>query len=273
MCLCIPMLCKAQGASTSLIVDGKVWKGYETDGAGKRYQYDYFLDGDTVWRGKKYLKCFCYSERKDSVPRYVGALLEEKGKVYGIQAQSTAEGLLFDFNMQVGDSVYCYLTGAPDDNTFAYLGNQYEMRAIDNADTEYSYYLKLEDIDEVRGVDNASLRRFRFKSIKREIFHDNVKTTVVPEALCWIEGIGVENYYPFYSWASQFDSSYKYQLEECYINQKLLYSRAGATSINPATCQISKPYTPNLYDLQGRRLSSVPRKGVYVRNGKKYVMK
>ena len=66
-------------------------------------------------------------------------------------------------------------------------------------------------------------------------------------------------------------------LESCVENQILLYSRSGdATGIGDAPRLNDKGQMTNdkrggLYDLQGRRLTQKPEKGVYIENGRKRV--
>lgn len=48
----------------------------------------------------------------------------------------------------------------------------------------------------------------------------------------------------------------------------------GSTSVIPAlTAAAARPSASAVYDLQGRRLSSLPKHGIYISNGKKYVSK
>lgn len=51
----------------------------------------------------------------------------------------------------------------------------------------------------------------------------------------------------------------------------------GVTADTPngiATTKVQpQPNTDKLYNLQGQRLTSAPRKGIYIQNGKKVVMK
>lgn len=55
------------------------------------------------------------------------------------------------------------------------------------------------------------------------------------------------------------------------------FALAGSGAFNPnsiRTISTSTPdASPKIYDLQGRRLSTKPQKGVYIQNGKKYIVK
>lgn len=255
-----------------MVVDGKIWKGYETDDTGKRYQCDYYIDGDTLLQGKKYLKCYYNSERLGATSRYMGALYEENGKVYGIQPRNYDAGLMFDFNMQVGDSVFCLLMGSFDSKTFSFICDPPGVSAIDENNIEYASFMKLAKIETIQNGEGLQLRRYHLDLYRQEFDHGK-RTRKLPDTIYWIEGIGVENNYPLSPWSFIMESSCKYELEECFIQDKLLYSRSGTTGIEPVQDTTAKPVSDAIYDLQGRRLNGEPRKGIYVREGKKYLKK
>ena len=64
-----------------------------------------------------------------------------------------------------------------------------------------------------------------------------------------------------------FEGSYN-SLVACEVNGVTIYQ-------SPTAIQGVRPYKPKadgaIYDLQGRRLSSPPRKGIYIQNGKKMI--
>ena len=53
-------------------------------------------------------------------------------------------------------------------------------------------------------------------------------------------------------------------------SQALLEELSGIETLHPSPL---KPQTSNLYDLQGRRLSAKPQHGIYIKDGKKYVVR
>jgi hypothetical protein len=63
----------------------------------------------------------------------------------------------------------------------------------------------------------------------------------------------------------------------CFAYSCLDLAMAGSGASDPtAVRSISTATTgpsSEIFDLQGRRLSAIPQKGVYIQNGKKYVMK
>ena len=57
-------------------------------------------------------------------------------------------------------------------------------------------------------------------------------------------------------------------------NFTLTYSSSDVSGITEVKSQYDGNRTDGyIYDLQGRRLTSVPQKGLYIRNGKKYLVK
>ena len=86
---------------------------------------------------------------------------------------------------------------------------------------------------------------------------------------CWIEGIGSlkygiigrrEFYYDTWGW-----------LVKCTDGEEVLYSSDSTVGI-PKTL-MHKSTDNAAYDLQGRRLTTPPQRGVYVRDGRKVVSK
>jgi hypothetical protein len=61
-----------------------------------------------------------------------------------------------------------------------------------------------------------------------------------------------------------------YDGDEC-IFERQDFSRPAVTAIKDI--ESVHPVKNTLYDLQGRRLSTKPSKGVYIENGKKWVVK
>ncbi len=261
-------------AENHMVFEGKTWKGFEYDAEGNRYQYDYYLSGDTVIDGEVFMKCYCYSERaeREEMPgtRFVGSLREENGKVYGRINGNTV--LLYDFSLKPGDFLYCDMSN-PDECTFAHLHKD-KIPAFDIKGTNYFCAIILKDIDTVYGMDNVPRRRFNFVAQRTEILEHDIHVIEITDAVHWIEGVGAENYNPFLTWDTQFNTSYKYQLEECYFNKTNLFSRTYTTGIALSPDTQSSTAPANLYDLQGRRIQGEPQgKGIYVKNGKKFVMK
>jgi len=255
-----------------MVVDGKTWKGYEVDQlTGQRYRLDYFLDGDTLIGGKKYLRCFRDSERyQDKAPRYIGALIEEDGMVYSVPSFLSSPGLMYDFNLQVDDSVFWQIRDDP--NNFTFIDKRFRTPRMDERGEEYFLSFKLKDIETIHDNNNAQMRRFVFdiqrhnvvQHVRRRTEYANepngiqgtasggaYQTINVVGTLYWSEGVGVENYYPFKPWEDPFDTQYKYQLEECYIQKKQVWSRAMVQEKNPYRPLVVEGKTWKGYETNG----------------------
>lgn len=255
VCLC------AQDDYRPLITDGKYWKGKEIGMvAGMQFDYDFFLQGDTVINGVEYVKCYEMPTRGfdgAQAPDYYRALREEEHKVYCIPRGTEHEYLMFDFNLSVGDEVYCVISEANEPFLTKEMPEEKSLNLmiLDKVDT-YSY------------VGNVDIRRYHFTNWRREIQEDGSVVEVEGLPTVWAEGVGSLNDYPLKSWHLEMVSSYAYWLEKCYdINNTLYFSPPNyiGEMVKPSQCP------KIIYDLQGRRQSTPPAKGVYIQNGKKYV--
>ena len=293
-----------------MVVDGKTWKGYETNGVtGQRYRMDYYLLGDTTFAGrptkndsilfrgsadgKHYMKLYCYSERLAEKgieqPLYLGGLREEDGKVYGTWECYTVkmdpqEVPIFDFGMEVGDSAYCAFSSIPAGiQGYAFMASSRICGVSDYYQNLHDYCIKLDSIVNITDDNGLPVRSYNFCAYGRILPQggDN-QFFRIPKALTWVEGLGAIGGYPFLGWETwwnwdllwkdRFESSYTYELEKCFIDETLL-SRGSATDISPAEQMPAKAESSVLYDLSGRRIQGEPQKGMYIRGGKKYVKK
>lgn len=295
-----------------LVVNGKTWKGYETNGiTGQRYKLDYFLQGvikmagkasknDSInyygsGEGKQYMKLYCYSERLAKKgfkqPMYLGGLREEDGKVYGTWESYGAkldpqEAPIFDFGMEVRDSAYCALSSVSAGiQGFSFIGSNRILGVTDHYQNLHDYCIKLDSIVSITDDSDLPVFSYIFCAYGRILPQggDN-EFFRIPNALTLVEGIGAIGGYPFLGWEAwwnwdllwkdRFESSYTYELEKCFIDEEILSHSGSATEINGLQQTSSKIEANTLYDLQGRRIQGEPQgKGIYVKNGKKFVMK
>ena len=97
-----------------------------------------------------------------------------------------------------------------------------------------------------------------------------VKSNTTGTIAQWTEGIGGDMgiLRSFPTEEKEDAPLYVYDGEEC------IYSYANVTSIADNIHSLSCSYQPSpIFDLQGRRLSEKPKRGMYIQNGKKYVVK
>ena len=197
------------------------------------YDYHYTLEGDTVVSGKDCLKM--YSENKDDKGerQYEGALYEEDRKVYCFYPGKDEASLLYDFGCEV-------------DNVLHIHGVELVTQAIGAIE-----------------VNGKNINRYDFQV--QQTISDSEETFVIGN-MSWVEGVGATR--DFFSMLP-LDGNYN-SLVACEVNGEVLYQ--SATSI-----QGIKSNTLNndgaIYDLQGRRLSSLPAKGLYIQNGKKRIVR
>ena len=93
----------------SLVKEGKVWKWQSMNiMSGSRYEYEYFIQGDTLIDGEAYKKLYTIDEAmyKTTEPVYCGALREEGSKVYFVRFNHENVEFLYDFDLPVGGTMY-----------------------------------------------------------------------------------------------------------------------------------------------------------------------
>ena len=235
-----------QGAYHSFLKEGKVWKDLETNYDYRDNQIvserevSFVIMGDTIVNGDHCKKL--YRTVGDGKYLLHKVLFEQDRKVYNVYSHGgqTVYQLIYDFGMDIGDVMTC------DDDV-----------------------VKVLDVDAVEGHDGRMYRRM--KVMLDKTFPVTRITTY------WIEGIGVIDEPTWsYDWARNGRSLF-YHFKECYEDGECVftyddfrYSDLGINSLASVSTQ-SAPAV--LFDLQGRRLAAPPAKGVYIRDGKKVVIK
>ena len=195
------------------------------------YDYYYILEGDTVIAGKNCLKMYSENKGNQGEIRYEGALYEEDMKVYLFYEEIDVPEVMYDFNCQVGDTLH-------------FQGPSLVMQAIESV--------------EILGM---SRKRYDFQA---QIETDESNEIFVLGNESWLEGIGsMKDFFNMLPLYGNYNS-----LVACEVNGVTIYQ-------SPTAIQGVRPYKPKadgaIYDLQGRRLSSPPRKGIYIQNGKKMI--
>jgi hypothetical protein len=200
-----------------------------------QYVYDYYytLEGDTVVTGKDCLKLFSNNKDNTGSVNYEGALYEEDKKVYCFYPERDKASLLYDFGCEVG-------------NVLHVNGVELVTQAIGAID-----------------VNAKSVNRYDFQA--QQTISDSEEPFVIGK-MSWIEGVGSTlDFFGMLPLQGNYNS-----LVACEVNGEVIYQ--SATSI-----QGIKSSNLNsdgaIYDLQGRRLSSLPAKGLYIQNGKKRMVR
>ena len=263
-----------------LVVKGKRWNcqpGYYDMDSEQLYRYNTYFTilGDTLIDDVSWKKLYYYSEYRDSMV-YIGGMREEDRKVFYYEGTESPvftsvrkPVLLYDFSLQAGETMPLG-TG---DMSLDYIANA------------RLYETKTEVLENGRAVNV-----YVFDS---DVWTptDRIPTTV------WFEGIGTNRlFWPEsvislptsnkaprrtgngWSVSNELESSLHNYIS-CELNGTVLakYSELNALTYEEIIYNaVSLPAEiPNqsvsLFDLQGRRLTQAPAKGVFIQNGKKVI--
>ena len=266
LAICIPFLSYAQSNYHPMVVEGKVWNMIQTNydwsmEGGNQTTYvpfTYELRGDTIVGDMPGLKLYrCFSDYEN----YYGMMSETDKKVYMVKAGTTEPTLLYDFSLQVGDSI------AYNDIT-AFVNPVYKKLMMrDSLQFDGEYY-----------------RRFMFKS-RWEMdeyflshYTDWEKDYWELYEYIWIEGVGSGDGPVFtfrnHAYVMTGKSSWE-TLNSCNENgHEITYSKYGYNPKTSGIHPIKSTACPNspIYDLSGRRADG-KKPGVYIKDGKKFVIK
>jgi len=206
--------------------------------------------GDTEINDKTYKKVYCQFKEYygDEEQHYYCAVREEDYRVYIVEEDATEERPLYDFS----HSTELILLNI-NDQTFARTGG-YRRYNFLPSQLEYMVCHYLDD-----------------------------KVDYVNDTGFWVSGAGAvfNNPFTFEFCNSLFDErkfGKAISVRSCikdgeYIFNEDWMSMPIETSINGRNYTNNSLKDVHIYDLQGRRLSAQPTKGVYIQNGKKYVVK
>ena len=223
----------AQDGYRLLVEPGKKWT-YHNDSYQYEYDYHYMIEGDTIVAGKNCLKIYSNNKDNKSETRYEGALYEEDKKVSCFYPDKDEAALLYDFGCKIGDTL--------------------SMNGCD---------FIVQSIDTIIGVVCEGERY----ALQVQKYDDNANNTVILGTLYWIEGVGATldffNMLPLYG---NYNS-----LVACEVNGEILYQKSP-NAIKGIKSSMLGSDGGAAYNLLGRRLSSIPTKGIYIQNGKKRIV-
>ena len=203
--------------------------------ANNEYVWDYYytLKGDTVVSGKNCLKMYSDNKGNDGEICYEGSLFEEGKKVYCFYPEKDEANLLYDFDCKVGDTL-----------------------KIGDVD------LITLSIDTVVGI-ICKGERYDFQA---QQYDEDMGEPFVMGTLSLVKGVGATlDFFYMMPLAGNYNS-----LVACEVNGEVLYQVSTAI-------QSVRSRQPNdndaIFDLQGRRLSSLPTKGIYIQKGRKRILR
>lgn len=197
----------------------------------------YEILGDTIINGHSY--CI-----------FDGVLLREDDKVYMWDKNHKQDVILYDFDLKEGD-------------TFYDIGED---------------RLKVVCVDTIE-VGGIYRKRIAFTS---EWYIDFFKDSYGNEYngkdphywnVCWVEGIGSNNKPTNYT--DWFVEGPRHTVQQCYFNDECIftYDDFFTKSVSGITNPISLPSGKDafIYDLQGRKVTTPQKNGLYIKNGKKFI--
>ena len=227
--------------------DEKGWHyTYKNILTGKTYQFTQYFREKAIFNWKVYTKCLEYADRKEQVIAY---LREEDGKLYMYNSnlKPSAEKLLYDFTMEVGDEV------VEEEGVMGYV------------------------------VTDVSYIDFQGRELKKLTFspwcyvEDGEKFVDYDIQDIWVEGMGSNGglLTPF---PSSLTGNWNH-LDYISLPDGSKFSFADITNVKQIVKKKGKEGV--VYDLSGHRVSvssassvsSVLPKGVYIQGGKKFVVK
>lgn len=167
------------------------------------------------------------------------------------KGETLYEGALFEDNKKV----YCFF---PDKD---------EAELLYDFDCEIGDTVKSMVVKDIR-TDTIStvVKRYLFEAYL--VSDDGEESHVLLGDASWIEGVGSEmDFFNMLPMAGNYNS-----LVACEVNGEVLFKIPPSAAIhNARSCQPDE--NGAIFDLQGRRLQSIPTKGFYIHNGKKWIIR
>lgn len=248
---------KAQDGTLPMLEKGRIWNTMSLHpGMNPSYTnlygqpcegnpHTYKIDGDTIINGKTYKKFLVDGSHIDIFMR------QEDSRIYKYDPNSyppewpNPEELAYDFGIQERDTIYY---------------------------PSYGFSLVADHVDTVT-VDGISRRRLTMNVITETFDTERL-------ADVWVEGIGGAATSPCFFWGA-WETSTSGMMRSCIQDERALFSWDDffASSIISSLLQPSKDIfetkqlesSSGIYDLQGRYLPNKLQKGVYIKDGRKYV--
>lgn len=229
--------------------DHKQWVYDHMDFPGKKIRV-YYTDGDTLVGTQRCFKLYSYQQEENVEVKYEGAIYDEGKKSYLIASGETEPRLLLDFSVAAGD---VFPVGDDD------------------------LCVEKDTVKASNGILYRALYVYNITQSQQKVDYETSEGW-------WIEGIGaISPYLTVPTYFSPFDHRL---LAACYVDGKQIFGDETYTldikNSSPVFKQ-SGMVDESVYDLSGRRVmqnnkvpgsqgNSLP-KGIYILNGRKFVVK
>ena len=227
----------AQREWESLLQDGKVWTMEYSNVYSEQCDYsDVVLRSDTVIDGIPF-------KSSDGL-FWIG---QKDGVIYQYEEFFNLGQVcpIMDFSLNVGDEFVIY-----------------EKEYDEDADTVATWVL---DKLDVIAVSDTVLASSTDRSQRHCVYVKSLRNNQQQE--CWVEGIGSLTYGILGYRVGWYGSSKR--LFQCKQGDEVLYAADTTASIRPSLKQ--KNSKEIFFDLQGRRINGEPKRGLYIRAGKKVI--
>lgn len=237
------------------VEDNKVW-AYDKNPDGAK-DYCFYMRGDTIIGGRKCLKMYSENEYNDGKVNYKGAYYEENRQVFRYWPGEENALIQYDFSLGLGETVL-----------------QEPLRTITDS-------IGVQCFANIVAMDGGvPYRMLAIYEVVKWANREKEEVTDYSHTGAWIEGVGpafmldVGYFYGFGLIGGRWGNGIQY----CSVNGKVFYRSPwykGQTDIHQPVFETSERArdTDYIYDLSGRHLESAPASGLYIRNGKKYVVK
>ena len=236
---------------------------------GGDWDFDYTVE-PTYHSLLKHRRCWEYSDPKEETTKKVCVLgdtlfINEKYLDYGWLYRK-----VYHADKSVyGDTLLHYYGAMREEGTKVYLVP--DGKTVSERQLLFDFGLKIGDQAEVLG---STVKLAETDSIVsegrnyRRLTLHQIKGRDTGRTCHWIEGIGSDLglLHPL-SWNSGDDIQLVVS-----DSGNTIYAHLKVSSVSE-TAQVQRAFKNEVFDLQGRRLQGKPEKGVYIQNGKKYVMK
>lgn len=253
--------------------EGKTWETRE--GMIMENIYGNCIDGDTLINGENWKKVYNYHGFPEFNYSYYAAIRDVGEKVYAIAKGCNKPRLLYDFSLKEGQTVRSGVEG----NAFGCL-----LDTDEKPDTllgfEFASSLRVDRIDTIetcgrkfRRFTLTFLDHFKYPLIDKQ-FKNEQGILYDTGNVIWVEGIG-SNVGPFFPWWPLLPQHVF--VMTCYVDKRLIirssdfYVPYETNSIGTTRHIVNENIY--LYNLQGHRISSTPKNGIYIQNRGKVIIK
>ena len=225
------------------VEEGKVWNCNNTDDADAGViDFVFTLRSDTLIGDNIYKKVLCQYEKYygDDKQHYYCAVRENEYRVYLVETETTDEKLIYDFSR-------------PNDKLMlSYDGQEFVRMPGSHVDIAF----------------------WPSKQLCFPLYDTSGKAIDISWG--WMEGVGIPFGNPFAGGLNinKTDPLFGFIIVvTCIKDRECLYDFDWL--VQPTIIQETEKSVPigSIYDLSGRRVQGTPKKGVYIQNGKKVVIK